>query len=202
MSLLLHCESLSKAFGIRTLFKDISISFDDTERTGLIGPNGSGKSTLLKMLAGLEPHDSGQITTRRNLRMAYLPQEDRFPAGRTVQQVVLEALDQAHLDEHDKLTRAEIQLGKMGFERTDALAETLSGGWRKRLALARELAKAPDLLLLDEPTNHLDLEGILWLEKLLSNANFAFLLVSHDRYFLENVTNRVVELNSAYADGI
>jgi ABC transport system ATP-binding/permease protein len=201
MSLLLHCESLSKSFGIRTLFKDISIGFDDTERTGLIGPNGSGKSTLLKILAGLEHYDSGNITTRRSLRMAYLPQEDRFPAGLTVQQVVLDALKDEHADEHDQLTRAQIQLGRMGFEPTDQLAETLSGGWRKRLALARELIKQPDLLLLDEPTNHLDLEGILWLEKLLGNAPFAFLLVSHDRYFLENVTNRVVELNRSYADG-
>ncbi|HEY2588831.1 MAG TPA: ABC-F family ATP-binding cassette domain-containing protein [Tepidisphaeraceae bacterium] len=201
MSLLLHCESLSKSFGIRTLFKDISISFDDTERTGLIGPNGSGKSTLLKILAGIEHHDSGNITARRNLRMAYLPQEDRFPAGLTVQQVVLDALKDDHADEHDKLTRVEIQLGRMGFERSDQPADTLSGGWRKRLALARELIKQPDLLLMDEPTNHLDLEGILWLEKLLSNAPFAFLLVSHDRYFLENVTNRVVELNRSYADG-
>jgi ATP-binding cassette subfamily F protein uup len=201
MSLLLHCESVSKSFGVRTLFKDISISFDDTERTGLIGPNGSGKSTLLKILAGIEPYDSGNITSRRNVRLAYLPQEDRFPAGLTVQEVLLDAIKEEHADEHDKLTRVEIQLGRMGFERTDQAAETLSGGWRKRLALARELVKQPDLLLLDEPTNHLDLEGILWLEKLLSNASFAFLLVSHDRYFLENVTNRIVELNRTYADG-
>ena len=201
MSLLLHCESVSKSFGIRTLFKDISIGFDDTERTGLIGPNGSGKSTLLKIVAGIEHYDSGNVTSRRNLRMAYLPQEDRFQTGFTVRRVVLDALKDEHADEHDKFTRVEIQLGRMGFDSTDPLAETLSGGWRKRLALARELVKQPDLLLLDEPTNHLDLEGILWLEKLLSNANFAFLLVSHDRYFLENATNRIVELNTAYADG-
>jgi len=201
MSLLLHCESISKSFGVRTLFKDISIGFDDTERTGLIGPNGSGKSTLLKILAGIEHCDTGKITSRRNLRLAYLPQEDRFPAGLTVQQVLLDALKDEHADDHDKLTQVEIQLGRTGFERTDQLAETLSGGWRKRLALARELVRQPDLLLLDEPTNHLDLEGILWLEKLLSNASFAFLLVSHDRYFLENVTNRVVELNRTYEDG-
>ena len=201
MSLLLHCESLSKSYGIRTLYKDISIGFDDTERTGLIGPNGSGKSTLLKILAGIEHYDSGNITSRRNLRMAYLPQEDRFARGLTVQQVVLAAMSDDHADEHDKVTRAEIQLGRVGFDRTDQMPETLSGGWRKRLALARELVKEPDLLLLDEPTNHLDLEGIEWLEKLLSGANFAFLLVSHDRYFLENVTNRIVELNRTYADG-
>ena len=201
MSLLLHCESLTKSYGIRTLFKDISIGFDDTERTGLIGPNGSGKSTLLKILAGIEHYDSGNITSRRNLRMAYLPQEDRFARGLTVQQTVVQAMSHEHADEHEKVTRAEIQLGRVGFDRTDQLPDALSGGWRKRLALARELVKEPDLLLLDEPTNHLDLEGIEWLEKLLSGANFAFLLVSHDRYFLENVTNRIVELNRTYADG-
>ena len=201
MSLLLHCESLTKSFGVRTLFKDISISFDDTERTGLIGPNGSGKSTLLKILAGLEHYDSGTITSRRNLRMGYLPQEDRFDRGLTVQQVVLAALKDEPDDEHEKLTRVQIQLGKMGFENLDQPSDALSGGWRKRLALARELVRKPDLLLLDEPTNHLDLEGILWFENLLKSSPFAFLLVSHDRYVLENVTNRVVELNPAYADG-
>jgi ATP-binding cassette subfamily F protein uup len=201
MSLLLRCDSVSKSFGTRNLFRGISISFDDTERTGLIGPNGSGKSTLLKILAGLETHDSGQITARRNLRLGYLPQEDRFEPGLTVEQVLTRALRDDPSDEHQKETRIRIQLDKMGFERADALAESLSGGWKKRLALARELVCRPDLLLLDEPTNHLDLEGILWLEELLSGAPFSFLLVSHDRYFLENVTNRVVELNQAYADG-
>jgi ATP-binding cassette subfamily F protein uup len=201
MALLLHCESLTKSYGVRTLFKDISISFDDTERTGLIGPNGSGKSTLLKILAGIEHYDSGNIISRRNLHLGYLPQEDQFPKGLTVQQVVLDSMKDQPGDEHDKLTLAEIQLGKMGFEQTDQSADALSGGWRKRLALARELVKKPDLLLLDEPTNHLDLEGIVWLEKLLSNAPFAFLLVSHDRYFLENATNRIVDLNQSYADG-
>ena len=201
MSLLLRCESLSKSFGVRTLFKDISISFDDSERAGLIGPNGSGKTTLLRILAGIETFDAGSITTRRNLRLGYLPQEDRFDPELTVEQVVLHALTDQIGDEHDKLTRAQIQLGKMGFDRTDQPVGSLSGGWRKRLALGRELVRQPDLLLLDEPTNHLDLEGILWLESLLSNASFSFLLVSHDRYFLENVTNRVVELNRTYADG-
>jgi ATP-binding cassette subfamily F protein uup len=201
MSLLLRCDSLSKSFGTRALFTNISISFDDAERTGLIGPNGSGKSTLLKILAGIETHDSGRITTRRNLRLGYLPQEDRFEPGLTVEQVMQNALRDEAADEHEKHTRIRIQLGKMGFERADQAAESLSGGWKKRLALARELIRGPDLLLLDEPTNHLDLEGILWLEDLLSNATFSFLLVSHDRYFLENVTNRVVELNRTYADG-
>jgi ATP-binding cassette subfamily F protein uup len=201
MSLLLTCRSLSKSYGPRPLFRDISISFDDAERTGLIGPNGSGKSTLLKILAGIEPPDDGEIDTRRQLKLAYLPQEDVFPPGLGVREVVAAAVPHAHAEEHELLTRADILLGKAGFDRTDVPADSLSGGWRKRLAITRELMKEPDLLLLDEPTNHLDLEGVLWLEKLLGGASFSFLLVSHDRYFLENVTNRVVELNPAYADG-
>ena len=202
MTLLLSCDSLDKSYGIRPLFRGLSISFDDAERTGLIGPNGSGKSTLLKILAGIEPPDGGALTARRGLKLAYVPQQDAFTAGITVQQVVTDALlNDTHLDEHEREMRAEVLLGKMGFTRTDQPIETLSGGWRKRAAIARALVTGPDLLLLDEPTNHLDLEGILWLEGLLKNATFSILLVSHDRYFLENVTNRTVELSRAYADG-
>src|SRR5436305_3661314 len=114
MSLLLRCDALSKSFGTRTLFRGISISFDDTERTGLIGPNGSGKSTLLKILAGTETYDTGEITTRRNLRLGYLPQEDRFEPGMTVEQVMAAALKDDPADEHQKQTRIRIQLGKAG----------------------------------------------------------------------------------------
>ena len=201
MTLLLNCKSLGKSFGVRPLFRDISIAFDDAERTGLIGPNGSGKSTLLKILAGLETPDTGAVETRRQLRLGYLPQEDVFPAGSTVRGVLVDAQQDDHVDEHERETRADILLGKIGFADFFQPVESLSGGWRKRLALAREMIRKPDLLLLDEPTNHLDLEGILWLEETLSAAPFAFLLVSHDRYFLENAANRVVELNERYPDG-
>ncbi|HEX5242167.1 MAG TPA: ABC-F family ATP-binding cassette domain-containing protein [Tepidisphaeraceae bacterium] len=201
MSLLLGSQSLSKSFGRRLLFNGISISFDDEDRTGLIGPNGSGKSTLLKIIAGLEQPDDGQLTMRRQLRLGYVPQEDTFPSARSVLQIVIEALSDQSLDEHQRLTRATTLLGKMGFENVEQSVESLSGGWKKRLSIARQLVTEPDLLLLDEPTNHLDIEGIVWLEKLLQNASFSFLLVSHDRYFLENTTNRIVELNRAYADG-
>jgi ATP-binding cassette subfamily F protein uup len=202
MTLLLNCKSLAKSFGARPLFQGISISFDDSERTGLIGPNGSGKSTLMKILAGIEKPDDGSLESRRQLRLGYLPQEDKFPAGATVRQVLIDAqAADGHTDEHEREIEADIQLGRMEFTDPDLPAEKLSGGWRKRLALARELIRKPDLLLLDEPTNHLDLEGILWLEELLSNAPFAFVLVSHDRYFLENVTNRTVELNGSYPEG-
>lgn len=201
MAFLFRCDSLTKSFGLRRLFNGISISFDDGERTGLIGPNGSGKSTLLKILAGLEQPDSGTLTLRRNLKLGYVPQADVFPTGATVQSVMVEAFDEEHIEEHDRDAQIATLLSRIGFEDAERKVEVLSGGWKKRLAIARQLIRKPDVLLLDEPTNHLDLEGILWLEKLLSSAPFAFLLVSHDRYFLENVTNRTVELNAAYADG-
>jgi ATP-binding cassette subfamily F protein uup len=203
MALLLGCDNLEKSFGLRPIFRGLSVRFDDTERTGLIGPNGSGKSTLMKILAGVEPPDGGTIESRRQVRIGYLPQADEFPAGATPLGVVVAAQhDSPHAhDDHEREVEAQVLLAKVGFDRTDQPVESLSGGWRKRLAIARELVRRPDLLLLDEPTNHLDLEGILWLEALLSDAPFAFVLISHDRYFLENVTNRVVELNRAYEGG-
>src|SRR5690606_17106553 len=140
-------------------------------------------------------------TSRRNLRLAYLPQEDTFPPGATVESVMFDALAGENLEDHQRHARAAVTLGRIGFERFDQPAEALSGGWRKRLAIAREMVKQPELLLLDEPTNHLDVEGILWLEKALKAASFAYIVVSHDRYFLESVTNRVVELNSIYPQG-
>src|SRR5258706_6967729 len=201
MGLLLSCESLGKSYGARPLFSGITLHLEDQQRTGLIGPNGAGKSTLLKIIAGVETADSGTLSSRRQLRIGYLPQEDVFPPGLTVEQVMLEAMKGEHGDEHEHQIRGSILLGKIGCTDYEQPAERLSGGWRKRLAIARELIKQPDLLLLDEPTNHLDVEGILWLEKLLLDANFGFLLVSHDRYFLENVTNRIIELNRSYANG-
>lgn len=201
MALLLQGENLSKVIGSRTLFQGITLSFADGERVGMIGPNGSGKSTLMKIVAGLDQPDDGSFTRKRSLRLAYLPQEDSFPSDSTVEDVVVSAQKEEPIDEHDKVVRAHILLSKMGFEDFSQPTATLSGGWRKRLAIARELIKTPDLLLLDEPTNHLDLEGILWLEGVLKSAQFAFVLVSHDRYLLENVTTRVVEINRAYPDG-
>jgi ATP-binding cassette subfamily F protein uup len=202
MAVLLKTDSLSKSFGVRTLFRGISLSLDDQQHVGLIGPNGAGKSTLLKILAGLEHEDEGTIEGRRQMRVAYLAQEDVFPAGLTVEEAVLAGLpEEDHRDEHEKQVEAQILLSRIGFTDFGLKVDTLSGGWRKRLALARELIKHPDLLLLDEPTNHLDLEGIMWLEKFLQGSRFACLVISHDRYFLEKVADRVIELNKAYPDG-
>ena len=130
-----------------------------------------------------------------------MPQEDRFPDGATVASVLLDALADHPMESYERDTQVAIIQSKFGFEHPNVGVEELSGGWRKRLALAREIIQQPDLLLMDEPTNHLDLEGIQWLEKLLHGASFSFVAVSHDRYFLEHVTNRVVELNPIYPDG-
>jgi ATP-binding cassette subfamily F protein uup len=201
MSVLLGFESLTKSYGPRPLFTGLTMDLAAGERVGLIGPNGSGKSTLLRLLAGLETPDAGTVALRRTTRLGYLPQEDRFPPGRTVEEVLLDALADSGLEGYERDTQVGIIRGKVGLADPDQPADTLSGGWRKRLAVARELVRKPDLLLLDEPTNHLDLEGVLWLEALLKDAPFAYLLVSHDRYFLENATNQTVELNRTYPDG-
>ena len=197
--LLVSLQSLGKSYGAQSLFQDITLSFNAGEKLGLIGPNGSGKSTLLKIVAGTEVPDSGQVSIAGRTHLVYLPQEDRFPDGATVESVLLDALPghqkDAGLDGIRDLLRA------MAFADLKQPVETLSGGWRKRLAVTAALIREPDLLLLDEPTNHLDLEGILWLEDLLKQARFAFVLVSHDRYFLENATDRIVELNRRYPDG-
>jgi ATP-binding cassette subfamily F protein uup len=201
MPLLLSCQSAGKSFGSRSLFEGISFAISDGDRLGLIGPNGSGKSTLLRLLAGLSEPDSGIIAPRKLLRLGYVEQDPEFAPGRTVREIV----DAVPLDEHagsEWSARVNSTLGRAGFTNLDIAADSLSGGWRKRLAIAGELLKAPDLLLLDEPTNHLDLEGILWLEKLLAGAPFASLVVSHDRYFLENVATRMMEINRLYPDGL
>lgn len=202
MALLASCSNISKSFSARTLFSGISLTISEGDRIGLIGPNGSGKSTLLKILAGLEGSDSGEISLRRNLRIGYMEQDAAVPGDQTVQQVVAEAIAREHLDESERAARISQSLGRAGFANGDALAGSLSGGWKRRLTLARELAQAPDVLFLDEPTNHLDLESILWLEKLLASSTFASVVVSHDRYFLDNAATAIVEIDRIYPGGI
>ncbi len=201
MGTLVTCRAVSKHYGLRTLFDDLSISFSDDERVGFLGPNGAGKTTFLKILAGMVDNDDGEVNRRRSARIGYLPQEDRFEVGAIVEDVLVQALADHPMEPYERDTEVAIILSKFGFEHPTRLVAELSGGWRKRLALAREIIQEPDLLLMDEPTNHLDLEGIQWLEKMLLNVPFSFVAVSHDRYFLEHVTNRVVELNPVYADG-
>lgn len=197
---LLGLHSLSKSYGTQTLFEDISFTICQGDRIGLLGPNGAGKSTLLKLLMGFEQPDSGSISRRQRLRVGYASQVPEFPAM-TLEEVLLEQQAPGG-DEIEHLTRARILLGKAQFTDFTQNALVLSGGWKKRLDIIRALMQQPDLLLLDEPTNHLDLEGILWLEKFLNREKIAYIVISHDRYFLENVSNKVIELNKCYPQGL
>src|SRR5882672_10375321 len=199
-SLLLSCEAVSKSYGARSLFDNLSFGLFEGDQAGLVGPNGSGKSTLLKILAGLLAPDTGSRALRGGVRVGYVAQDPVFPPGGTVGGVVLEAL--AGVEEDERPGRLALALGRAGFADGEADVGTLSGGWKKRLAIARELAAEPDILLLDEPTNHLDVEGILWLEDVLTEWARAFVVVSHDRYFLEHVATRMLELNRAYPAGL
>ncbi|QBQ53109.1 ABC-F family ATP-binding cassette domain-containing protein [Nitrosococcus wardiae] len=199
-NLLINSHAISKSYGTHTLFSDISLGFFSDERLGLIGPNGSGKSTLLKIFAGIENPDSGKIVQKRDALVVYLPQEDRFDPEKTVEETLFHALSEEHREAEHYQRLREISR-QVVFPNREQRVGTLSGGWRKRLAISQALIQEPDLLLMDEPTNHLDMEGILWLEGLLKQASFAFVLVSHDRYFLENTTNRIVELNKQYPEG-
>ncbi len=202
VALLLSCQNISKTFGSRTLFEGISLAINEEDRIGLIGPNGAGKSTLLEIMAGRIAPDDGILAPRKLLRLGYVAQEDSFDDAKSIQQVMDEVPLVEALTETERVARTNTVLGRAGF--TDASVKTgaLSGGWRKRLAVARELLKKPELLLLDEPTNHLDLEGILWLERLLTAAPFASLVVSHDRYFLENTATSMMEINRVYPEGL
>ena len=199
-SLLLSCEGVGKAYGTRSLFDGLTLGLFEGDQAGLVGPNGSGKSTLLKILAGDTPPDRGARSLRSGVRVGYVSQDPVFPAGRTVDDVVMAAL--IGVEEEDRPGRLAHALGRAGFADGRASVDTLSGGWKKRLAIACELAAAPDILLMDEPTNHLDVDGILWLEDLLTERARAFLVVSHDRYFLEHVATRMLELNRVYPDGL
>jgi ATP-binding cassette subfamily F protein uup len=201
MSILIDIQNLTKTFGAQTLFKDISMGIFRQERLGLIGPNGAGKSTLLKIIAGLEGHDSGEIISRKKLRMIYVAQQERFDPDLSIQQTITDSLKDYFLDDIEIQVKAAQAITQAGFEDAEQKVGKLSGGWKKRLALSIALVKEPDLLLLDEPTNHLDVDGILWLEDLLARAHFAFLAISHDRYFLENSTNRMIELSPRYDKG-
>ncbi len=199
---LINVRSISKAFGADPLFQNVSFTVSEGDRIGLIGPNGSGKSTLLRILAGTEDTDDGEIAFRKRLRLSYVEQESEFKRGTTVRAVVDAALKASNVPESERGTLFAETLGRAGFTDLEKEATALSGGWQKRLAIVRALVQAPDILLLDEPTNHLDLAGIEWLEEVLERAAFACVVISHDRYFLENVATEMAELSRIYPDGL
>jgi ATP-binding cassette subfamily F protein uup len=199
---IINGQNISKAFGAKVLFENVSFTVSEADRIGLVGPNGSGKSTLLRILAGLEEPDGGDLAVRKRLRLSYVEQESRFGAGASVRSVLERALELSAPPHAERGAHFAETVGRAGFEDLDVDAAALSGGWQKRLAIVHALVQSPDVLLLDEPTNHLDLAGIEWLEDLLVQAAFACVVISHDRYFLENVTNDVAELNPIYPNGL
>jgi len=198
---IINAQKLSKRYGLAPLFEDISFTVSEGERIGLIGPNGSGKSTLLEILVGRVKPDKGEVAIRKGAKLSFVEQISQFPPESTCRSVIESALQRAGLSEQDVSFRAEEALSRAGFVDFETHAAALSGGWRKRLAVVEGLVQHPNILLLDEPTNHLDLAGIKWLEELLEDATFACVVVSHDRYFLENVANDMVELDRIYQDG-
>jgi ATP-binding cassette subfamily F protein uup len=198
---IINAQGLSKRYGTAPLFQNISFTVSEGDRIGLIGPNGSGKSTLLEILHGRVQPDSGNVAIRKGTRLSCVSQISEFAAGETAYSVIEAALKKSGVPEGDLAFRTAEALSRAGFEDYEIPTATLSGGWKKRLAIAEALVQQPDILLLDEPTNHLDLAGIKWLESLLQNASFSCVVVSHDRYFLENVADHMVELDRTYEDG-
>ncbi|RNI27078.1 ABC transporter ATP-binding protein [Rufibacter immobilis] len=220
----LSADSISKSFGDRWLFQNLTFGINRGQRVALIGANGAGKTTLLQILAGTMPPDNGTVSLRKGLRVGYLWQQPEFPAGATVQEAifsgqsevldairdyeaciadpntsdskmqrVMERMETLHAWEYEVRTKQ--ILGRLGIQNLEAKVEHLSGGQKKRVAMARVLIEEPDLLILDEPTNHLDLETIEWFENLLTTEQTTLLMVTHDRYFLDQVANEIAELD-------
>ncbi|MBO3697712.1 ABC-F family ATP-binding cassette domain-containing protein [Roseivirga sp. E12] len=218
----LSVESISKTFGDRTILNDLSMGISQGQKVALVGINGSGKSTLLKVLTGIESPDSGEVVFRNDIVVRSLLQNPAFKAGQTILDAVFDENDETQqlliayerallnsdsdalesliekIDAADAWSlesQAKQILGKLGLHDLDLEVSKLSGGQQKRIALASVLIQKPDLLILDEPTNHLDIETIEWLENYLSQSNMALILVTHDRYFLEKVTDEIIELD-------
>ena len=188
----LNIEHVSKIFGDKKIFDDISYGIHDGDKIGIIGINGTGKSTLLKILAGEEETDEGQVISQNGLRITYLPQMPDFPKGAIVQDYVADGKWQK-----DWSTESEARniLNRLGITGHDVPVEQLSGGQKKRVALARTLVNPSDVLILDEPTNHLDNEMVTWLEDYLNRFKGVVIMVTHDRYFLDKVTNKILEIS-------
>lgn len=199
MTSYLSIQNLTKFYSLNLLFKGISFTVYQGDRIGLLGPNGAGKSTLLKLIMGFDEPNEGTISKKKGLRIGYAAQSPIFEAI-PVEQVLMSCSTAP--TEIEKQTEARVLLSKAAFLDYNQSASALSGGWKKRLDILCAMIQKPDLLLLDEPTNHMDLEGILWLEKFLEREKISFLVVSHDRYFLDRVCNKMIELNPGFASGL
>ena len=202
MSALIYGRNLSKAYGVKGLFTELTLGVSENDRIGIIGPNGSGKTTLLKILAGLEEADEGKVTRRQNLRITYIPQQSDFDSEATVAEEIERAARSSGFAANEHEARVQETLGRTGFTSGSQRVNSLSGGWKKRLAIACGIVQEPDVMLIDEPTNHLDLEGIRWLKELLSQSSWPWVMVSHDRWLLDHATNKIVEVNPRYPEGI
>lgn len=188
---LLTCQNLTKSFGSKELFEDLSFSLPIQSKVALVGPNGSGKSTLLKIIGGLEKQEKGEVIFKQGLKVGFVPQHSSFPA-KSIRDIMKERGGDS----------VKIETLISQFNLPDTLASELSGGWQKKLDLALALLHDPDLLVLDEPTNHLDLESIKWLEGLLKRLRKTILFTSHDRSFLQSLATHTLELNSLYPEGL
>jgi ATP-binding cassette subfamily F protein uup len=204
VAVLVNGFDLSKGFAGRHLFDGLAFGIHDGERIGLIGPNGAGKSTLLKIIQGIEKPDSGTVARKQGLRVAYLSQTPEVDPEATVLATILEGAQDPY--DWESTAKAYELMSKLAFDQAgigeEMLVGALSGGWRKKVALCRELMREPDLLLLDEPTNHLDVESILWLEEFLAKVPFATLTITHDRLFLNRISNRIWELDRRNPGGL
>ena len=224
MSVYLQVEDLTKSYGFRMLFAGVTFGVDEGNKIGVIAKNGTGKTTLLSIIAGVEAADSGKITWRSGVRVGYLPQQPTFAGNPTVAEAALtgddptaaivrgyeaalaggdaKAIEEAShrmdtagaWDYEDRLRQL---LSRLKITDLTARVNTLSGGQRKRVALASVLMSNPDMLILDEPTNHLDIEVIEWIENYLKRSRATLLMVTHDRYFLDRVCNRIIEIDNS-----
>lgn len=190
---LLQTDNITKSFGDRLLFADINITLNEGDKIGLIARNGKGKTTLLKIIAGLEDYDSGKIIKSKQLRIGYLGQEPTFNPNLTILENLIDSVNDA--EEWNRADKATEMLHRFQIQNMQAKPTEMSGGQLKRAAIARVLLSNPDLLLLDEPTNHLDIDAIEKLEQTLSTSKTTLLMVTHDRYFLDRVCNRIIEID-------
>ena len=188
----LNLEHISKVYGDKVIFDDISCGIHQGDKIGIIGINGTGKTTFLRILAGLEEADEGQVITQNGLRITYLPQHPQFPEGATILSYVTQGQKEQSWNPE---TEAHMVLNKLGIEDHEEEIEHLSGGQKKRVALAAVLVNPTDVLILDEPTNHLDNEMASWLEDYLNRFKGVVIMVTHDRYFLDRVTNKILEIS-------
>lgn len=199
MELLLSCQNLEKSFGAKNLFTSLNFSVHAQDRIGMVGPNGSGKSTLLKIIYDLEPQTSGKIAKRSGLKIAYVPQEESF-SKESIFSILMKTKSPL-IDEYEYERAVYSMIEKCGFPDGDQAANSLSGGYQKRLSFAKAWIQEPDLILFDEPTNHLDLDTLFWLEETINQLKCSFITVSHDRCFLENTCNKIIEINKKYPKG-